>query len=592
MYELLAEIDSLRREKHSSPAQPSPHVSFEEAYGGLQPGTSPIFTGFRGEGASQGVQPWEMTAEEPDVSYGNTNYSALPQAPATSLPRTLQDLSVSGEDVDACFQIFLQHNLSYVPILETSLRPDDCYAYSPLLFWTILAIGSMRFERDPTLIIAIAPMVMDLAKDAVFSCKDVIATIQAFTLLCAWPMPVDTLEKDPSPALAGAALQLAINSGLHVWGIGQDFSRRRLKPGGQNSIDFRAKLWVNCLIVCQRVNITFGVSPPVLPDTYHQEKYGERLSATLTPSVEFQRQLYLTHSEGIVALEKTLNSKASDAYAETMKSNIASIVSSLKNLQTRDPTSFDRFLLDGAVLHVSCFHLLLPQSALSSEKLFELYDIAVDFTRLGAELDQKRKIAEHAPPFFSRILFLACCVILRMTRSSLREALDLKKGREAYFKTINMHKRLSVRHDDAHSRATVILSQLWSGKMIDVQTKRSAGQVRLKCRSRLGMSLLYDCWWIWRQEFQGQPDPYSDEDNGTNQPVEDTTFQATPTSTDFSNMDLWWPSYEIFTGNYGQDTVVGSGRPDIITQTEPNFSPAFHNMQTLSSPFPPADRAE
>jgi hypothetical protein len=163
------------------------------------------------------------------------------------------------------------------------------------------------------------------------------------------------------------------------------------------------------------------------------------------------------------------------------------------------------------VLQVSCFHLLVPRSALSSEKLFELYDIAADFALLGAKLDQEQGITQHAPPFFSRTLFLACCVLLRIARSSVREALDLKKGREAYFKTINVHKRLSVLHDDAHSRATVILSQLWSGKMIDVQTKRSGGQVRLKCRSRLGMSVLYDCWWFWRQEFQGHPDPYSDE---------------------------------------------------------------------------------
>jgi transcriptional regulatory protein LEU3 len=139
-----------------------------------------------------------------------------------------------------------------MPILDTSLHPNDCYQYSPLLFWTILAIGSMRFESDPTLIVALGPEVIGLAKDAVFSCKDVIATVQSFTLLCAWPMPVDTLEKDPSPALAGAALQLAINSGLHVWGIGQDFSRTRLDPGGRNSADFRARLWVNCLITCQR----------------------------------------------------------------------------------------------------------------------------------------------------------------------------------------------------------------------------------------------------------------------------------------------------------------------------------------------------
>lgn len=173
--------------------------------------------------------------------------------------------------------------------------------------------------------------------------------------------------------------------------------------------------------------------------------------------------------------------------------------------------STDQFLLHGAVLQVCCFHLLLPHSAIDSEKLFELYDKATDFVQLGTELDQVQEITSHAPPFFARLLFLASSVVLRIARSSLREAVDLKKGRKAIFETINMHKKLSVRDNDALARSTVILSQLWSGSLIDQQSERNGGQVRLKCRSRLGMSILYDCWWFWRQEFQGHPDPYDDE---------------------------------------------------------------------------------
>lgn len=80
----------------------------------------------------------------------------------------------------------------------------------------------------------------------------------------------------------------------------------------------------------------------MVPDAYQHEKYGERLSSVLTPSVEFQRCLCLTHSEGIVTLEKALGCKGSDSYAANVKLNIESIVGNLKNLQSKCPTHFGR----------------------------------------------------------------------------------------------------------------------------------------------------------------------------------------------------------------------------------------------------------
>jgi hypothetical protein len=120
MYQLLAEIESLRQEKHPTPLQHGPHISFEEAGGDLQPGTSPMLANFPHEGSSQGLQDWPMTAGAPDVSFKNSQYSGQPRAPATSLPRALHDQSVSGEDVDACFQM----SVVLYPRPSRSLRID------------------------------------------------------------------------------------------------------------------------------------------------------------------------------------------------------------------------------------------------------------------------------------------------------------------------------------------------------------------------------------------------------------------------------------------------------------------------------------
>lgn len=66
---------------------------------------------------------------------------------------------------------------------------------------------------------------MDLAKSAMFFTDKVPSTVQALVVLCAWQMPIGTLQKDTTPTLAGAMIDLAANIGLHVYGTAQDFLR-------------------------------------------------------------------------------------------------------------------------------------------------------------------------------------------------------------------------------------------------------------------------------------------------------------------------------------------------------------------------------
>ena len=95
----------------------------------------------------------------------------------------------------------------------------------------------------------LAPRLLDMVRKAVFSRK--LPTMQAFLLLCVWPMPVDTLDNDISTILIGVILQLAMNIGLHLHGDGQDFSRTTLNPDSDEVI-LRSKLWMSCLITTSR----------------------------------------------------------------------------------------------------------------------------------------------------------------------------------------------------------------------------------------------------------------------------------------------------------------------------------------------------
>jgi transcriptional regulatory protein LEU3 len=119
------------------------------------------------------------------------------------------------------------------------------------LFWAIVVVGARRYSRNPTLILELASKVLDMARLAIFSPERVLPTLQALVILCTWQMPIDTLQKDVTPQLAGAMIQLAANLGLHVYGSIQDFTYVPLKYNSQQR-NFRTKLWTICLYTFQR----------------------------------------------------------------------------------------------------------------------------------------------------------------------------------------------------------------------------------------------------------------------------------------------------------------------------------------------------
>ena len=92
---------------------------------------------------------------------------------------------------------------------------------------------------------------MEIALPSLYSISRPIPAIQAVLILCLWPLPISTMWKDPSHALIGAAVQLAVQNGLHVVGHEQDFARTLSKSTESERLG-RARLWIHCLIVFQR----------------------------------------------------------------------------------------------------------------------------------------------------------------------------------------------------------------------------------------------------------------------------------------------------------------------------------------------------
>jgi transcriptional regulatory protein LEU3 len=151
---------------------------------------------------------------------------------------------------------FFEHYSASLPIIDPTLSPDQCYSQSPFLFWAIVCIGSRRYPDDPTLLGWLAPRINSLALSSLSSRTTPIQKIQGLLLLCTWPIPINTMSKDITNILSGAALHLALQIGLHVLGVGQDFERNKVDADETEKI-FRARLWLQCLKTCQRYQLSF-----------------------------------------------------------------------------------------------------------------------------------------------------------------------------------------------------------------------------------------------------------------------------------------------------------------------------------------------
>lgn len=139
---------------------------------------------------------------------------------------------------------FTQHYAPQVGIFNTALDPAQCLRQAPLLYWTVACIGSRKYSKNPTLLSILAPRVASEIQEAALAPE--ISNVQAFLFLVVWPLPIDTMGKETSSMLTALLLQAAINKGLHIRGIGQDFSRQTLTPNADLEVG-RAKLWVVCV---------------------------------------------------------------------------------------------------------------------------------------------------------------------------------------------------------------------------------------------------------------------------------------------------------------------------------------------------------
>lgn len=126
-----------------------------------------------------------------------------------------------------------------------------------------------------------------------------------------------------------------------------------------------------------------------------------------------------------------------------------------------------------------------------------------------------------------RSITLAGFVILKLVRSPLAPHLDLEAGEKAYFRAIDFLKSVSLQQADIYVRTALIMKDLWGSNKVFRKKNGQIESLGLRLRTRLGMSVSYDMFWYWREEFGNMSNPYSNGEE-TNAPSHDPTRPSTP----------------------------------------------------------------
>jgi hypothetical protein len=143
--------------------------------------------------------------------------------------------------------------------------------------------------------------------------------------------------------------------------------------------------------------------------------------------------------------------------------------------------------------------------ALDHDGLVELYYIAYKVI-MGTKATYPGK--SSCPDYVGWSKLLAAFIILRISRSCLASRVDLRAGEKAYFATILDFREASLENDDLCARGAMVLGQLWSSTRVFRQPDGVVDGLVLRVRSRLSMGIVHECFWWWREEFQGKAHPY------------------------------------------------------------------------------------
>ncbi|CAI7611554.1 unnamed protein product [Penicillium pancosmium] len=420
--------------------------------------------------------------------------------------KRLEDVMIAPEKVTELFNMFFTYSHPFLPFLDRQQSPDDYYAASPLLFWTIISVGARRYQGDTGLLNSLAGPVTRLVWSTLADIPQSYHVVKALCLLCSWPFPTSSTSTDPTFMLCGMMIQVAMQLGLHRPSHSQDFSKFRVELI-EDELRDKVRTWAICNIVAQRVSTGYGQPPSTIYDwTLSSNDSSDpnfKLPGEIRSRLEIEefcdkitRALY-TNRRDPVGL-------TSDRERSTLLSFLSRDFDELEeHFKGQNDCITDLFLRASNLhLHLSAF-LDDPSAKDYRERLLSLYVATTSFLEVAMKLETEvGPVLSYTPYYVYQMMVAAGCTLLKLSKSFFAAHIDMEYTKSLFNRTIWAVRGVSVSSNDLPERLAEVLAQMWrlSGAPQITSGSDVDDSLRLKVRCRMSMSLLFDSVWRWRED--------------------------------------------------------------------------------------------
>jgi hypothetical protein len=327
-------------------------------------------------------------------------------------------------------------------------------------------------------------------------------------------------------------MKIATGIGLHRPNNTQDFSRVSVELNREQLHD-RVTTWAVCNIVAQSIGTGYGQPASTLYDWTLAIRPGDDGPFVLSAELEARLQIERFCDK----ISKEMYSNKSDprgVAGDEMRAMLTRVYRREYNeLQVSILSRQDLSPIINLHLKAAGFHLRLSAFFDSSstqgymDDLMGLWRATSAFLDLVFELETPSPesptsgILRYATNYILQMIIAGGFTLLKLLSSFFAREIEFERGRLLFHRTINAIRSMSVINNDLPWRLAELMVQMWNGARVEQRSplqqqvhpvngmgieKRTVvdDSLQLKVRCRMSMSLVYDCVWRWREEFQQQ----------------------------------------------------------------------------------------
>ncbi|KFY81223.1 hypothetical protein V500_11603 [Pseudogymnoascus sp. VKM F-4518 (FW-2643)] len=400
--------------------------------------------------------------------------------PETTTARVIEGVEVGPAQIDSLFRLYFARFHPFLHLLDPARSPDQYYETSTLLFWAIITVAARRHRDYPRLLESLAGPVSNLLwKTVQVSAADLmnIWPVQAFIILCTWPLPSNRVWTDPSFLLSNIAVTSAIQIGLHRPEHPKEFLAR---PSRHITSDFGHGSAGPCFDWAIDQACDNGLGTFSLPDEIRHCLIIQRFCYRVTKAMMTGANgtgLPLEHDRylQLMLLEEELN------VIEQQLGSQLSEINQLRHCEARLYLNLYHFL-DSSLAEPRRNGILKAYSAASAL----ITRIMASFSDSGGWYDRLL----YAPLHVFRLLCTASIVLITTLNSTYAEYLDSTSGKLLFNSAVFAMRRMSVREGDGPERGACCMAEMWNS--CEASFRRAPQEPRIRIKARMAASLTYD----------------------------------------------------------------------------------------------------